>query len=388
MGSADRAADEAEERSQRSGTRKLKALDTCGPYELIHALDVGGMGEVFLARKRGDATLAAVKRLLPHMVNNATFAGMFLDEARLAAKLSHPNICGVQEVGEKSGLLYIAMDFVHGTSLKQLLRHPSSGGKLPIPIIARIVADVAAALDYAHGLKDASGPLGIVHRDVSPPNIMIGYDGRVRLLDFGMAKAQTQAHKTLSGFVKGKFGYLAPEQVGEKPLDSRTDIFALGLCLFEGLVGRQLFDQPNPAMTVAAIREFQRPPSVREMRREIEIPLEDVVDRALARDPAERFATGAAFRNAVLAAVPDIASPSDVAAFVDRLYPERERATELGLSALMIPSEPPAAPERAKARVSSRPPPGEAAKTKVAVRAMLTVTVLVVAATIAVLLSQ
>ncbi len=271
-------------------------LGRCGPYDLHERIGAGGMGEIFRARAP-DGRIVAIKRLLPGCAKDPIFIGMFLDEARLLARLSHPNVCEVYEHGNDLDRYFLVMEHIEGLSLAQLLERRGRAG-LPLPLACRIIAEVAAALDYAHRLTDERGrPLGVVHRDVSPGNIMLGSDGRVKLVDFGLAKARTQLMKTQPGLVKGKFGYLAPEQL-EGHVDFRTDIFALGLCFYEAVMGAAFFSQRTAAATVAAIRDLGAPPAIASL---LGAPasLDEVIAKALAPAADARFASAAAFRSAL-----------------------------------------------------------------------------------------
>jgi serine/threonine protein kinase len=306
----------------------MAALGHVGPYELVRWIEAGGMGEIFLAvgptPKGRD--LLAVKRLLPHARQDQSFVRMFLDEGRLTKLLKHPNICQVFELGEADGEYYLAMEWVDGVSFKTLLTRARAHGLLPIDVTAKIVIDTARALDYAHRLTDAGGhSLRIVHRDVSPPNIMVGLDGRVKLLDFGLAKARTQLSKTQPGTVKGKFGYLAPEQLSGH-VSHRTDIFSLGLCMYEALTGVQLFDQVTAAETVTAIKAFRGTGSLRAVRSDVWPSLDAIVQRACAPDPRERFESAHDMRLAIEQALATFNRRPDearVASVVRGLFPER-----------------------------------------------------------------
>jgi serine/threonine-protein kinase len=284
-----------------------------GPYELLARVNEGGMGEIFRARgpvPSGGRGELAIKRTRAQLANDPTFAGMFLDEARLAGHLRHPNVCQLYDSGTLAGRQYIAMEWVDGVSLRELLDRAQGG--LPIPFVVSIFAEVAAALHYAHTLCDSHGePLHIVHRDVSPANLMLGHDGTVKLLDFGLAKARTQMHRTVTGMVKGKFGYLAPEQVDESGFDGRTDVFALGLCLAEALTGQRVFDHIEPADSVRAIAHYDTPPPLVARRPEIGVALEQVVQKALARRREDRFQTARALEEALRALFRDAPSPPD-----------------------------------------------------------------------------
>jgi serine/threonine protein kinase len=282
-------------------TNPQEALGTCGRFTLERRIGGGGMGEIFLGRDP-DGGAVAIKRLLRECAKDPVFIGMFLDEARLVERLRHPNVCEVFEHGQDGAHYFLAMEHIEGFSLQELLDRRGRAG-LPYPLACRIVAEVAAGLDYAHRLTDGMGvALGIVHRDVSPANIMIGRDGRVKIVDFGLAKARTQLMKTQPGLVKGKFGYLAPEQLGGT-VDWRTDLFALGLCLHEALTGEQLFGQQTAAETVQAIQRFEGPPPLAGRVAGVPPALDAVLRKALAREPADRFESAAAFRAALGEAV-------------------------------------------------------------------------------------
>jgi serine/threonine protein kinase len=272
----------------------MSDLGRCGRFRLLERIGAGGMGEIFRAEEDETGRVVAVKRLLKECARDPVFVGMFLDEARLVTGLRHPNICEVYEHGQEGPHYYLVMEHIDGMTLHQLLVSRNMRG-LPFPLGARIVAEVASALDYAHRLPgDDDLPLGIVHRDVSPANIMIARDGRVKLVDFGLAKARTQLVKTQPGLVKGKFGYLAPEQLTGQ-VDWRTDLFALGLCLYEAVTGKQLFGQSTAAETVTAIRGFAGPPPIEG------VPggFDDVLRTVLSFDPTMRHESAAAFRAAL-----------------------------------------------------------------------------------------
>jgi serine/threonine-protein kinase len=239
--------------------------------------------------------------MLPHVAaKDPTVAELFLDEQRVASLLHHPHIVEVYECGHDRGTPYIVMEWVDGVSLRQLLdRLLQLQQPLPQELAGRIAVDVAEALHYAHELKGPDGtPLKVVHRDVSPPNIMVTRDGTAKLIDFGLAKAQTQLTKTQPGMVKGKFRYLAPEQL-DQPVDGRTDIFALGLCFFEMLAGRPLFNQANPVHAVMALRQFRRPPPLPDVNVRISEEIANIVECTLGALPEERFQSAAALANAV-----------------------------------------------------------------------------------------
>jgi serine/threonine protein kinase len=287
----------------------VTGLGHCGPYRLRERVAAGGMGEVFEAT-RADGGAVAIKRLLPECAKDPVFVGMFLDEARLAQRLRHPNICAVHEHGKEGESYFLAMELIEGPTLKGLLDRRERG--LPWPVAVRIVADVAAGLDYAHRMTDEDGtPLGIVHRDVSPANIMVARDGTVKLVDFGLAKAETQLMKTQPGLVKGKFGYLAPEQLGGR-IDWRTDLFALGLCLYEAIAHAPLFGRMTVADTVQVISDFTGPPPLAGAVEGVPPALDRVLASALAPRPADRPASASALRAALGKVAQAHASPQAI----------------------------------------------------------------------------
>ncbi|HEY8431255.1 MAG TPA: protein kinase, partial [Sandaracinaceae bacterium] len=237
--------------------RYLPTIGRFGPYEIVGRLAIGGMAEILLAREDAEGAGSrhlVVKRILPEYEREPAFVEMFLDEARVMMRLKHPNVCHVYKFGQQDGTHFIAMEWVHGASLGKLIRRARKMGGIPVAIACKIIALIAEALDHAHTAKDDDGnPLGIVHRDVTPDNVMISYDGAVKLLDFGIAKADARAHKTQAGVVKGKFAYMAPEQCRAKPLDHRVDVFALGVCLYEALTGQPLYRRETEFETMEAI---------------------------------------------------------------------------------------------------------------------------------------
>jgi len=209
-----------------------------GKYQLIKRLATGGMAEVWLAKQTGIEGFnrhVVIKQILPHLAEDPEFVQMFLNEAKIASRFNHPNIAQIYDLGAENGSYFIAMEFIHGEDLGKVMRRAWTSGQWVARHIAlRIVADTCQGLYYAHTRIDEQGrPLKVVHRDISPQNILISFDGAVKLVDFGIAKAADQVSLTKSGAIKGKFAYMAPEQAGGKAIDGRTDIFALGLVLYE-----------------------------------------------------------------------------------------------------------------------------------------------------------
>lgn len=262
-------------------------------YSIVRKIDSGGMAEVFLGVAegiQGFSKKVAIKRVLPQFVENKKFLAMFLDEARISLRLNHANIVHVFDIGQAGGTYFIVMEFVDGTNLKKLMAWMrENGARMPLPLAIHIVVEVCRGLAYAHEQADAEGRnLRLVHRDVSPPNILISRQGEVKLVDFGLAKATSQIEHTDPGVVKGKFAYLAPEAAWGKGVDHRADIFACGIVLFELIAGRRLFLGETDMQTVELVR-LTEVPSLVGLNAEVRPPLEAIVRRALEQDPERRY---------------------------------------------------------------------------------------------------
>ncbi|HLL83239.1 MAG TPA: serine/threonine-protein kinase, partial [Longimicrobium sp.] len=260
----------------------------------MRKLATGGMAEVFLARSSGplgfEKTLV-VKRIRPVLAEDPAFLQMFLSEARLAARLNHPNLTQIFDFGECDGSYFLAMEYVDGPNLKTVARQVRAvGRRLPDLFCARIVALACEGLAYAHELTDAATgqPLGLIHRDVSADNILIARTGAVKVVDFGIAKSANQAAQTQAGVLKGKIAYMAPEQLEGKPLDARLDVYALGVVLYELLTGQRPFDGGSDFSLIHAILTKPLVP-VETLRPDVPEPLRRIVERALARRREERF---------------------------------------------------------------------------------------------------
>ncbi len=319
-----------------------------GRYEVVAELGAGGMASVYLARLRGPAGFAklfAIKRVHPHLAKNRLFVDMFLDEARIAAALQHPNVAQVIELGD-DGAHFIAMEYLHGEHLAAVARAARDIGGLPIPIACWLVARAADGLHHAHEARDENGqPLGIVHRDVTPHNVFVTYDGHVKLTDFGIAKAEGRIVRTDTGIVKGKFAYMAPEQALGRALDRRVDIFAIGVLLWELITGERLFKGDTDAETLLAVTRCEVE-SPRTRRPDCPEDLEAIVLTCLSRDPSERFETAAA----VSAALDRVGERSglvrmrDVGALMSRLFAdriaERQAWINTGSERAVVPDEP------------------------------------------------
>jgi len=266
-----------------------------GRYEVITHLATGGMAQIYLARQSGLGSFerhVVLKTILRERASDQRFVTMFLDEAKLAATLNHQNVAQVYEVDQADGAYFMAMEYVHGENARALLETTlRRGWTIPLELAVMIISGAAAGLHHAHERRGKQGqPLNIVHRDVSPANIMVGYDGSVKVLDFGIAKAEERATKTVGGTIKGKYGYMAPEQCKGKPIDRRSDIFALGICLYELTTLRRAFKGNDDFETMKRIVSGEVvPPSVAVPGYPRE--LEAIVLTALASDPAARFQT-------------------------------------------------------------------------------------------------
>ena len=274
-----------------------------GPYELLRRLATGGMAEVYLARRAGPhgfQKLVALKRILPQFARDADFVAMFVDEARVCARLTHPNIVQVFDFGEHDGELYMAMEYVDGTTGARLVRAAAGQGEeLPLEVCLHITLSILRALDYAHNARDDEGKLlELVHRDVSPGNVLIDRTGAVKLTDFGIARAAEIERRTDAGQLKGKLGYMSPEQVVGRELDARSDIFTLGIVLAEMLILRPLFSGGKELDVLLRIRDADLSAID---RAGVRVPddVRGVLFRALSRDPALRWPSATAFAEAL-----------------------------------------------------------------------------------------
>jgi serine/threonine-protein kinase len=268
-------------------------------YTVLERLGGGGQAEVFRGvaeSLQGFKKQVAIKRVLPNLTNNPQFVAMFLDEARLSLFLHHANCVQVFDISKaEDGTYFLVMEYVDGCDLKGLINHHQGRG-LDIGLISLIMIEAAKGLNYAHTLEhpQTGKPLNIVHRDISPPNIMLSKNGEVKVVDFGLAKASSQVEITDEGVVKGKFSYLSPEAAWGKPIDARTDVFALGIITWEMLTGRRLFYDDDPHKTIELVRNA-RVPSIGTLNPKVDDELDGIVRRALARDPDQRTPSAADF---------------------------------------------------------------------------------------------
>ncbi len=262
-------------------------------YEPVRRLAVGGMGEIFLANQvgvPGFERLVVLKNLLPHLASNPAFVEQFLDEARVAALLNHPNVISIYDVGAWRGTYYIAMEYVPGVDIATLLTHcHNTSEHLSFTVVARIGLAVAAGLDYAHHARSSNGaPLHVVHRDISPQNIMVRHDGVTKIVDFGIARAANRFTKTETGEIKGKIAYLAPEQLAGDDVDARADQYSLGVVLWEMLARRRMFAGRNEQQALKLIIDRVYPP-LQDVRADVPERLREAVERMLEPDPARRY---------------------------------------------------------------------------------------------------
>ena len=328
-----------------------------GRYELCFELASGGMASVYLARIDGVSgfeKLVALKRIHRHLAKEKGYLEMFLDEARIASRITHPNVCSVFDFGEADGEYYIAMEYLVGEPLSRLMsRVAGTQGHRRSPLLplrmTRIIADACEGLHAAHELKDANGDLlHVVHRDVSPRNLFATYDGAVQVVDFGIASANQRLHHTATGKVKGTFAYMAPEQLTGHSIDRRVDIWALGVTLWEMLAVKRLFKRDTTANTVHSVLYDEiRPPS--EHRPQVPEELDRIVLKALQRDPKDRWRTaremGTALRQ-FLGTQKEIMGSAELSEWMGEVFPQGEaRKSQLMEIARMASTSLPAMPQ-------------------------------------------
>jgi eukaryotic-like serine/threonine-protein kinase len=297
-----------------------------GPYELLQRIATGGMAEVYLARRGGPhgfQKIVAVKRILPQLARDSDFLAMFVDEARVCARLSHPNIVQVFDFGEEDGELYMAMEYVEGTTGARLIRASSARGEeIPLDVSLHVALSILRGLDYAHNLRDEDGRLfSLVHRDVSPGNVLIDRSGAVKLTDFGIFRAAETERRTEAGQLKGKLGYMSPEQVTGRELDARSDLFTVGIVLAELVTIRPLFSGGTELDVLFRIRDADIT-SLERANTSVPDDVRQLLFRALAKDPALRFGSAAAFAEAIEEVIRRRrlqVGPAKLAAWVERL---------------------------------------------------------------------
>jgi len=301
-------------------------VQTLGRYQLIKKLATGGMAEVFLASAEGPGGFSkqlVVKRILPHFADNPQFVQMFLSEAKLAAQLNHPNIVQVFDFGQAGRDYFLAMEFVEGMNLRSLNRmHRMQAGAISMALCARMISQACEGLSYAHAFKDpkTNKPLNLVHRDISPDNLIISKHGVVKVLDFGIAKAETQVHKTTTGMLKGKMAYMPPEQLQREPLDQRVDVYALGVVLFELLAGSLPFDATSEVSIIQAVMKPDPMPPLSQLVANVPPALEHCVAKALTKSREYRYGDCKAFQadlESYIQSSGEKCLPSDLAQLVE-----------------------------------------------------------------------
>ena len=284
----------------------VSAPGRIGRYEVLCELGRGGMAELYLARLDGVGgftKLVAIKRILPHLAADRTFVDQFLNEGRLAARLSHPNVCQVHELGEDDGVLYLVMEYLEGATWEDLVPALPSDPRARLRIVAGVLGQACDGLQHAHEQP-------IVHRDVSPNNLFVTVSGAAKVLDFGVSKLLTDGKHTRTGVLKGKLPYMSPEQIEGTGLDHRSDIWAAGVCAWEAMAGCRLFDRPTDFQIWRAIVDEPLPPLG-------DVDVERVVMKALAKNPDDRYPTIGAFADALRGLVErDVASPAEIGALV------------------------------------------------------------------------
>jgi serine/threonine protein kinase len=330
------------------GSRAVRASDvddapralagkTIGRYRLLYPIAAGGMAQVWTAKPEGGglARTVAIKLVRPEYAADDEYSRMFIDEAMVASSIHHPNVCEIYELGRDGDLLFMVLEWVAGDSLSGLVQRGAELQPLPDQVAARIVADACAGLHAAH---EAIGPdgqlLGIVHRDVSPPNILVSMHGHVKVSDFGIAKARHQLHsKTRTGEIKGKFAYIPPEQIMGRGVDRRADVYAMGCVLYVATLGLRPFGGGATALGKIVQGKYRRPS---ELRSDYAEELEAIVVKALAADPNQRYQTAEEMRIALeqwMLTSSRMVVPGDVARIVrDRMNPERRKLVEAVMS--------------------------------------------------------
>ncbi len=339
----------------------IAELPTLGKYRLLAEIGQGGMGSVYLAAARGLgpslSKLVVVKRLRSYLATDAEFAAMFLDEARVAVRLNHPNVVQTIEAAQEGEELFLVMEYLDGQPLHRVLARAS--GDFPLEMHLAVLTDVLAGLHHAHELRDLDGtPMAIVHRDVTPQNVFITYDGQIKVVDFGIAHAEGRLTKTRPGLVKGKVAYMAPEQARAETVDRRADVFAVGVMLDEAITGRRFWGEERDGAIMKALVAGRVPP----LAADVDIPpaLRAIRDRALAATRDERYPTALAMqRDLESFAAAHLARPSasQIGAEVADLFAEHRKKAARVLEESLASLDAPREPVPATARAPEAPPP-------------------------------
>jgi serine/threonine protein kinase len=347
-------------------THAVKKPTPFGKYYLLERINVGGMAEVFRAKAfgvEGFERLVAVKRILPNIAEDKEFIRMFIEEAKLAVQLNHANIAQIFDLGVVDGAYYIALEHVHGRDLRAMFdRCRQIGDPMPVAQACFIIMKLCEGLDYAHNKRDQSGrEMHLVHRDVSPQNVLVSFEGEVKVIDFGIAKAANKGNKTQAGILKGKFGYMSPEQVRGIPIDRRSDVFSCGIVLYELLTGERLFVGESDFSTLEKVRNVEiLPPST--YNRRIPDELERIVLKALAKDPEDRYQNAIDLHDELQAFVytaGEFYSRKDLAGWMKKIFGreiEDETAKLENYRQLKAPAEIVSGPAVAARANGSKPP--------------------------------
>jgi serine/threonine protein kinase len=332
-----------------------------GKYDLLALLATGGMAEIWLARVSGTAgfeKLVVIKRLLDSLAVNPEYVEMFLDEARINARLSHTNVVEVLELGQVEGKYFMAMEYVAGLSVAQVGKKATQRlGDVPQNVACGIICQACAGLHYAHEQKLPDGtPLNIIHRDVSPQNLILTYEGQVKVVDFGIAKAVGRQHRTRAGLVKGKSSYMSPEQCLGLPLDRRSDVFALGIVLYELCTARRLFKRGSAYQTFEAITKVDVP-APRALNQKIAPEIETIIMKALGKKPEDRFATAGEMQDELEQVMHKIGlrgARHDLQKFVEKTFADEI----IEQRKLLIEAQQEIAPRSIRCRRSAKTPTG------------------------------
>ncbi|MBO6939043.1 MAG: serine/threonine protein kinase [Deltaproteobacteria bacterium] len=345
-------------------------MSQVGPYELIERIGMGGMAEVFKASQSGEEgfeRLVAVKRILPNLSADPDFEKMFIDEAKIAVQLQHPNIAQIYDLGREGESLFIAMEYVQGRDMSTIIERQAelNDRTLPLSFVVQVVIKVCEALNYAHAAKGSFGQkLNLIHRDITPQNILVSYEGAVKVVDFGLAKAAGRLVQTQAGVVKGKLAYLSAEQARGENVDSRSDIYSLGTCFYEWLTGQRLFLRRTDADTVMAVQRSEVPP-LRAIRPELPQALDRVVRRALQPDPRNRYQTAGEMQEELMTFAMEAGMPVRRRRLVEvlaGLYPDEvERPSQPQLAP--APPQPPPVPAAASKHTREIPGIGDEEET-------------------------
>ncbi|MBI3184093.1 MAG: serine/threonine protein kinase [Myxococcales bacterium] len=305
-------------------------LSPFGSYLLVRKLAEGGMAEIFLAKHVGAEGFerdVVIKRMLDSLARSKPFVTMFLDEARLAARLSHPNIVQITDLGQADGAYFICMEYLPGEDLDAIVARARERSRpVPFGVAARIALGACEGLEFAHAYGESGRPVRLVHRDVNPSNILVTYQGAVKLLDFGIAKAESSAGTTSRGTLKGKWMFMAPEQARGEEIDARADLYSLGLSLHELLTSKRVFERDNELAVLGAVLD-EPVPSPRALRPEVPAALEAIVMKAVERDLRRRYPGAGAMRSeleAFLAQLPGGASARQVGEYLSQLFSPEE----------------------------------------------------------------